>query len=122
VDEWPTEDSSAYLEVIVTLRQVDPAANRELHLVIAGIDVEPSGVAPGSFVFLSRGDPEIGAWTYFGYPIHDALNATGGAPPTWLSIDVAIALSGEAGPPTAYYDDLYVGTQADNPNRPVAGD
>jgi hypothetical protein len=50
------------------------------------------------------------------------MNATGGAPTPWLSIDVAVALSGQAGPSTAYYDDLYVGTQADNPNHPDTDD
>jgi hypothetical protein len=117
VDAWP-DDGAGWLEAIVTVRQLDPAANKQVHLVIGGIDEQPEG-STDSFVFLSRDAPATGAWTYFAYPLQDAFRRfAGGWPETWAAIDITLTYAGLPADEIALYDDVYAGPQAGNPNRP----
>jgi hypothetical protein len=116
VDEWP---EGAALQFVVKAAGGAPGEQREVRFLIAGTDTEPDEAVP--YVFLSRDGPVVGEWTYFGYPIAQAFAAkTGAIPQAWTSIDVSLEAwsPGETVDATAYYDDMYVGPQVGNPNRP----
>jgi hypothetical protein len=119
VDDWP--DAGAMLQFVVKAAGGAPEEVRELRFVIAGAETEPEQSPTARYVFLSRDRPTVGEWTYFGYPLALAFEGrTGSVPQAWTSIDVTleVRVSGDGGDATVYYDDLYVGPQVDNPNRP----
>jgi hypothetical protein len=121
VASWP-DDENAYLEWTIRVAAQGAEPVREVRFLIAGAQVEPAPQsADARYVFLSRDPPVIGEWTYFAYPIQEALRAAGGVPSgvTGLDVTIAIHASGDSTEPlAAYFDDLYVGTQLGNPNRP----
>jgi hypothetical protein len=74
------------------------------------------------YVFLSRDAPVVGEWTYFAYPLREAFIAEGFALPSgFSSLDFMLEIRSSADDAHAYFDDLYMGTQAGNPNRPKEG-
>jgi hypothetical protein len=120
VDSWP-DGGSAYLELSVRAPTGAFAPVPSVRFLLAGAtaDPEPSPDAPS--VFLSRDAPAAGAWTYFAYPVRQAfIDKLAAVPPSWASIDVTVEVRSAAGAPlaVAYFDDLYLGSQAGNPNRP----
>jgi hypothetical protein len=118
VDEWPKD--GAFLQFVVKAPGGAPDEVREVRFVIAGARLDPETAPQARFVFLSRDQPPTGEWTYFAYPIKVAFEAqTGAIPQAWTSVDVSLeARLLTQGEVTVYFDDLYVGTQAGNPNAP----
>jgi hypothetical protein len=125
VDDWP--DGEAFLQFVVKVPGGSPEEVREVRFVIAGASVDPEPAPQARYVFLSRDAPSSGAWRYFAYPIRQAFETRVGAvPQAWTSVDISLearmlAVSPEmADAPEAvvYFDDMYVGLQAENPNRP----
>jgi hypothetical protein len=114
-------DDSAFLQFVVKAAGGAPEEVREVRFVIAGTATEPEPSPQARYVFLSRDAPTVGEWTYFAYPISEAFEArTGVVPQAWTSIDISLEarlLDGGDGA-TVYFDDLYVGPQRGNPNRP----
>lgn len=122
VEEWP-DSADAYLQFTVRAAGAGVEPVRALRFLIAGAAEEPEPPAPEvRFVFLSRDRPVVGEWTYFAYPVREAFVTRALAVPTGFSaIDITVEArsSGGGGEPiTAYFDDLYLGPQAGNPNRP----
>lgn len=68
-----------------------------------------------SNLFISRGAPAVGAWTYFAYPVGEAVRQRLGSA-TAAGGEVTLSLEVQGG--SVSFDDLYAGTQFDNPNRP----
>ena len=129
VQEWRPEASFQYLQFVVVVRGGDFGDDLDLHEVrfpIAGIDHEPFRPANAWFVFLRRGQPSLREWTYFGYPIRRAFEVRWGrAPTTWdgLEFFFEARYDGKTAEQAAtsasvYFDDLYLGPQMSNPNRP----
>jgi hypothetical protein len=121
VDQWPEE--GAFLQFVVSARGAAPDETREVRFVIAGVSTAPDEENSPlvRYVFLSRDDPVVGEWTYFAYPVRYAFQVTTGrVPEAWTSIDVSVEARSLTGAieSTAYFDDLYAGPQAGNPNRP----
>ncbi len=119
VDDWP--EDGAFLQFVVKAPGGGPDELREVRFVIAGASSDPEAAPDARFVFLSRDEPPLGEWTYFAYPIGLAFEArTGAAPQAWTSVDITLEARLETGEgaATVYFDDVYVGTQAGNPNRP----
>ena len=117
VDDDP---DGAVLQFVVKATGGAPDEVREVRFVIAGADTEPEQSPTARYVFLSRDRPSIGEWMYFGYPIALAFEGrTGSIPQPWTSIDVTLEVRTTGDDDvTVYYDDMYVGTQVANPNRP----
>jgi hypothetical protein len=116
VDHWEGDDDS-FFEFAVTAR-ADGGPGTAVRFAIAGVQQEPEGVPPDSLFFLSRDVPETGSWVYFAYPLHDAfVRKVGGVPTPVASVDVAFGVHGTNGA-TVLFDDVFLGAQADNPNRP----
>lgn len=129
VDEWTPNATFQYLQFVVLVRGGDFGDQFPLHEIrfpIAGIEREPFLISNARFVFLSRGQPEIGRWTYFGYPVKQAFQtAWGRVPESWESIEMFFEVrydgkTVEQGSTSAavLYDDLYAGPTVSNPNRP----
>ncbi len=119
VDAWPGD--GAYLRFTVYAPTGAFEAAPEIWFIIAGSAPAPSETSLAPTVFLSRAAPVIGEWTYFAYPLRQAfLDNVAAIPATWASIQVSVELrSGADGAEaTAYFDDIYLGTQIGNPNRP----
>ncbi len=119
VDDWP--GGGAYLQFTVRAATARFEVVPEVRFIIAGIGSEaaPSSAAPA--VFLSRDAPATGEWTYFAYPLRKAfLDKLAALPATWASVDISLELRTLSGvvQTTAYFDDIYLGTQVGNPNRP----
>ncbi len=118
VDTWPGSD--AYLQFTVYAPSGAFEAAPEIRFIIAGSDSAPDpSLAPA--VFLSRAAPVTGEWTYFAYPLRQAfLDKVAAIPATWASVDVSLEVrsGGDSAEATAYFDDIYLGKQIGNPNRP----
>jgi hypothetical protein len=118
--EGPSADD-VLLQFVVKAGGGAPGEVREMRFVIAGAASDPEQATEARYVFLSRDNPAEDEWTYFAYPVAAAFQAhTGAIPQAWSSVDVSLgarALSGNDAA-TVYFDDVYLGTQAGNPNRP----
>ena len=120
VDSWP-DDGSAYLQFSVRAPTGSFTLAPEIRFVIAGASGEPERSPGVPYVHLSRDAPVVGEWTYFAYPLRQAfIERLAVVPETWASIDVTVeARSAPGAPPVvAYFDDLYLGSQIGNPNKP----
>lgn len=118
-DEWP--DDGAYLQFRVRAATGAFETVPEVRFLIAGVASEPPEEPPASYVFLSRAAPAIGEWTYFAYPVRQAFrDETGAIPTAWVSVDVSLELrsTSDGADATAYFDDIYLGPQVGNPNKP----
>jgi hypothetical protein len=128
VEQWEPGAAPQYLQVVVLVRGSDLGAEFDLYemrLPIAGIVEAPFTLSNAKFRFLSRDAPEEGSWTYFAYPLSQAFVQEYGAAPTrWEGIEVFFEVrfdqkqDGDAASALVYFDDLYLGPQALNPNRP----
>ena len=119
IDHW--REGDAYLQFVVKARAANGGPDLDVRFLIAGAALPPETGPDARYVFLSRGEPATGDWTYFAYPLKDAFeHHAGGVPTSWASIDVSLEIhGGRAGAAeTAYFDDVYLGPQAGNPNHP----
>jgi hypothetical protein len=129
VDSWQPRARFQYVEFVVRVRGGDfddDVPTHEVRFLIGGTASDPPG-APGiSLIYLSRGAPALGRWTYFSYPVKRAFESRFGEAPThWDGMEVSFdvrydGLTATEPYPAAdvYFDDLYIGVQAGNPNRP----
>jgi hypothetical protein len=120
VDSWP-DDGSASLQFSVRAPSGSFSLAPEIRFLIAGASSEPEPSPRVPYVYLSRDAPVVGEWTYFAYPLRQAfIERLAAVPASWASIDVTVeARSAPGAPPVvAYFDDLYLGSQIGNPNRP----
>lgn len=129
VDAWAPTASFQYLQMVISVKGADFDDDYQYHEIrvpIAGIDREPFLLSNARFQFLSRAAPKLRKWTYFSYPVRDAMQTLlGRVPATFESLEMFFEVrydgkTAEQGETSAhvYYDDLYIGTQAGNPNRP----
>ena len=114
-----------YVEIAVTVRTGDFADERDVHTVrfaLAGAAVEPAATDDERWIMLDRDQPNTGRWVYFGYPLRQAfISEWGRTPNIWGFIDVTVAVRSEQdadGEAVVMFDDLYLGAQLGNPNRP----
>jgi hypothetical protein len=133
--DWQQSDPPVHAEFIVTVRGGDfgdAIDAHEVRFILAGLPVEPPGGSQGGtrYLFLNRDDPEdFDDWIYFGYPVLDAFRGKfGRVPSVWASIELSVQLRHfprpEGSPPSrakVFFDDLYMGPQLLNPNRPILG-
>jgi hypothetical protein len=121
VEQWDADDGVPYLEFVVAPQGADPPVPA-LRFVLGGIEREPAELPDARVVMVSRARPAMGKWTYFSYPVRQAfLDRVGQLPGIWLGIALRLELRHEGtSAPAArvYLDDLYMGPQAGNPNRP----
>jgi hypothetical protein len=128
VDDWQPHAPSEYLYFSITVRGGDFPGGAPAHelRVLIGAPSEPELQPFLTFAFLSRAAPVLHRWTYFGFPVKPAFQLHFEQMPSrWDGIDVSVAVrfdgrdAGDA-PSSAsvLFDDLYAGTQVDNPNRP----
>ncbi len=130
VDRWEPVATFQYLQFVVIVRGGDfgdEFALHEIRFPIAGAPRQPFELSNARFVFLSRDAPVMNRWTYFSYPIKQAFEERWGrVPERWDSIETIFevrydAKTEEQSPTGAqvYFDDLYMGRQAFNPNKPA---
>jgi hypothetical protein len=129
VDSWNPHAGFQYLQFVVIVRGGDFGSEFdviEIRFALAGINREPFNISNARFIFLSRDQPKLHQWVYFGYPLRQAFATRIGKVPTqWDSIEVFLEVrydgktagSGESSA-DAYFDDIYAGPQALNPNHP----
>ncbi|MBI2723830.1 MAG: hypothetical protein HYX50_02085 [Chloroflexi bacterium] len=131
VDDWRPGDPAGlmYLQFSIVVRGGDFGDNlpqHELRVLIAGAPREPQPDPAVRYTFLDRGAPQSKRWVYFSYPVTEAfLFRFGKAPSRWDAIELRLEVrsdpperGGTTGAASVYFDDLYVGDQRDNPNRP----
>lgn len=129
VDDWHSAATFQYVQAVVAVRSDDYGDGVPVHEIrfsLAGLDRPPFSVPGVSFFFLSRAAPAGHNWVYFDYPLRLAfMTRFGKVPSRWDAIDVRLEVRYDAktkdeGATSAqvYFDDLYVGPQASNPNRP----
>jgi hypothetical protein len=128
VEDWEHSGVRPYLEFVVSVyggNHPDGGGLHEARFVIAGAPREPFTLLNGRFIFLSRDDPEPGEWTYFSYPVLETIRThLGWDPSGWEYVELSLELrydekgAGSTASAHVYFDDLYVGPQIFNPNRP----
>jgi hypothetical protein len=128
VDRWEPIEPFQYLQFVVSIHGGNHPDGGDIHqvrFIVAGAQRPPFTLSNAVFLFLRRGQPDIGEWTYFSYPILDAVRTRlGWDPVDWEFIEVFFEVRydqktiGTVAAADVYYDDLYIGQQALNPNRP----
>ncbi len=116
-DSWNAAPNAGFISFVIRTKGVaTTTAASGVRFFIAGARTAPRDPDPGiSNLFIGRGAPAVGAWTYFAYPVGDAVRQTIGSA-TAAGGDVTLSLEVRGG--AVSFDDLYAGTQFDNPNRP----
>jgi hypothetical protein len=130
VDEWTPSATHQYVQFVVAVYGADYEDEFDIHEVrfpIVGIESDPFTLTNARWRYLSRDTtPELGEWTYFGYPVRAAFEeAWGRVPGRFDRIDVFFEVRYDNKQPgqgastaTVYFDDVYLGLFATNPNRP----
>jgi len=130
VEDWQPHDVAfQYVQFVVIVYgggDRDDDFDLQIRFPLAGAAREPFLIANAKWVFLSRGPPPTGEWVYFGYPLRQAfIDRWGKAPAVWDRIELFLEVrydgkkAGDAGMSAdVYFDDVYLGTQLGNPNRP----
>jgi len=128
VDDWQPQAPFQYLYFSITVHGgdlADGAPAHELRILIGAVS-EPPLEPFVTYAFLSRAAPVLHRWTYFGFPVEQTFRSHFvQLPSRWDGIDVSVGVrfdlrDAHDAPASAdvVFDDLYAGTQADNPNRP----
>jgi len=130
VDSWRPNAGQQYLQFVVRViggDLGDGAPTHEVRFVIAGAERDMPATRDAHLFFISRAAPAIGRWTYFSYPIGHAFESRfGKVPLRWdgiqLSFEVRydnLTVDAPFEAADVYFDDLYMGYQFQNPNRPA---
>lgn len=121
VEQWGNGEGQAYIEFVVAPQGSEPPVPA-LRFVLGGLTHEPAERPDTRLVMVSRDDPTMGRWTYFAYPVREAfLQRAGQLPQGWwgMALRLELRYEGAAAPGArVHFDDLYMGPQAGNPNRP----
>jgi hypothetical protein len=141
VENWSKGTPKQYLEFVVIVCRDGPEGkctqgapnlsegygyNQQMRYLLAGISEDPVVGANAHFVHISKDEPPSGEWVYFERNIKEDFRQLWGAVPEghdYIRILLEVRFDDkEAGAAPAeadvYYDDLYVGSASDNPNRP----
>ncbi|MGQ9573354.1 MAG: hypothetical protein ACUVX1_02770 [Chloroflexota bacterium] len=139
VENWVKGTPKQYLQFVVILcREVDgrdcgggatnlPGEyNHQIRYILAGINEEPFEIGNAHFVFISQDEPKQGEWVYFERNLaQDFEELWGAVPEGFDKMRILFEVrydQKEAGDTPAeadvYYDDLYMGPAAENPNLP----
>jgi hypothetical protein len=129
VDNWIKGTPKQYLQFVVIAFGVTNLpggyANHQIRYPLAGISAEPFVISNAKFRFLSREEPPTGQWVYFERPVaRDFEELWGAVPQGFEKLRILFEvryddkLAGTEGKADVYYDDLYLGPAADNPNQP----
>jgi hypothetical protein len=126
VENWQKETRFQYLQFVVIA--IPPAeagdpGNVQMRYILAGADAEPFRIDNAKFVFLDKDEPPIGEWVYFERNVRDDFLQLWGSVPEELG-ELRVFFEARYDSPTpiqpemygdVYYDDLYVGPEADAP-------
>lgn len=129
VDEWQRAAPTQYIQVVVLIKNPEveaPVPSRQVRYILNGIGEDPFESAIAKFVFLNPEEPVIGRWVYFGRNVRqDFEELWGGVPSKYESVRLFFEARYENKDDpssevraTVYFDDLYFGPEAENPNRP----
>jgi hypothetical protein len=130
VEGWePDGVPFQYLQFVVVVHDADYQDEFDVHEIrfpLAGAATEPFQLQNSRWLFLGRDPPREGRWVYFGYPLRQSFADKWAAAPTaWTKIALYLEVrydgrtaehSGMSG--DVYFDDMYLGPQGGNPNRP----
>jgi hypothetical protein len=130
VQNWVRGTEKQYLQFVIIVfgatNLPSGYANHQIRYPLAGIDKQPFEISNAHFIFVGTEEPVTDHWVYFERNISDDFKKLWGAVPEGFQMiriffevryDDKQAGSGEVNA-DAFYDDLYVGSAADNPNRP----
>jgi hypothetical protein len=130
VDDWVRGTEKQYLQFVVIVMGATgmpvEEPNYQIRYPLAGIGEPPFDISNAYFVFIGKDQPVTGRWVYFERNIRDDFKQLWGAVPASFEklriffearYDDKTAGSGEV-KGDVFYDDLYVGPAAGNPNGP----
>lgn len=130
VEDWVRGTDKQYLQFVVIVIGADnlPGGfpNHQVRYPLAGIADRPFEITNAHFVFVGTDEPVTGRWVYFKRNIGADFEELWGATPQGFEgirilfevrYDDKQAGLSELGA-DVFYDDLYVGPAAGNPNRP----
>ncbi|MGB6896754.1 MAG: hypothetical protein WBF37_12540 [Dehalococcoidia bacterium] len=130
VEDWARGAEKQYVQFVVIVFEASntpvTSPNHQIRYLLAGIEEPPFSIGNARFVFVGTDEPVTGQWVYFERNIRDDFQELWGAVPEGFSkirillevrYDDKAAGSGEV-KADVFYDDLYVGPAAANPNRP----
>lgn len=130
VQDWDRGTEKQYLQFVVIVIGATGLPgnfpNYQIRYLLAGIGEPPFQITNAHFVFVNTDQPATGQWVHFERNIRDDFQQLWGAVPTSFETirilfetryDDKTAGSGEV-KADVFYDDLYVGPAADNPNQP----
>jgi len=130
VAQWTRGTDIQYLQfaVIVTGATNAPQGfpNHQIRYILAGIDRPPFAISNAKFIFVGTEEPAPDGWVYFERNVRqDFIDQWGAVPEGFSKIRVLFEVrydgkeEGVTDPSAdVFYDDLYLGSAAANPNAP----
>jgi hypothetical protein len=128
VDNWVRATQKQYLQFVVIVWGATNLpggfANHQIRYPLAGISEPPFQLSNARFLFVGKDEPAQGQWVHFERNIkQDFEDAWGAVPQGFSKIRMLFEAryddksAGTEGKADVYYDDLYIGPAAGNPNR-----
>jgi len=129
VENWKRGTEKQYLQFVVILFGPTNLGNQypnyQIRYPLAGISEDPFPIANAFFIYLGREEPRQGEWVYFETNIkEDFLEKWGAVPEGYSKMRILFEVRyddkepGNVAEADVYYDDLYMGPAAGNPNKP----
>jgi hypothetical protein len=129
VEDWVKGTPKQYLQFVVIAFGVKNLpggyTNHQIRYPLAGISAEPFVISNAKFRFITKEEPTTGHWVYFERPVASDFEELWGAVPQGFDklrilfeVRYDDKLAGTEGKADVYFDDLYLGPAADNPNQP----
>lgn len=130
VGQWTRGTVVQYIQfVVIAIGSTNAPGtfpNHQIRYILAGIDQPPFAISNAKFIFVGTEEPAPDGWVYFERNVRqDFIDQWGAVPEGFTSIRVLFEVrydSKDSGnmEPTAdvFYDDLYLGPAAENPNAP----
>jgi len=129
VKDWVRGTPKQYLQFVVIAFAVDNLpggfANHQIRYPLGGIAQDPFAISNAKFRYVSKEPPVLGRWVYFERPVRQDFEELWGAVPEGydkLRILFEVRYDDKAAGTEAkadvFFDDLYLGSSKDNPNRP----
>jgi len=124
VENWQKGTDFQYLQFVVIVFTSDPqtgqTSNKQIRYLLAGAASESFEIGNAKFVFIDEAEPRQSAWVHFGRNIRDDFEELWGSVPQNITsirvfFEARFDSPAEIRPQMAgdvYYDDLYVGPQA----------
>ena len=129
VQDWSRGAPKQYLQFVIIAFGVDNLpgghVNHQIRYVLAGVPQQPLEIGNAKYILLTKEDPPTDQWVHFEVPVRqDFVEQWGDVPQGFERLRLLFEVrydektTGSEANADVYYDDLFMGPSAGNPNQP----